>query len=77
MKTTTHTIRKLKGRRPIVAVTAYDAITAGLADEAGVDMILIGDSVGNTLLGFDTTLPVTIETMVHHTAAVARARPTQ
>ncbi|MDE3084347.1 MAG: 3-methyl-2-oxobutanoate hydroxymethyltransferase [Verrucomicrobiota bacterium] len=75
MKTTTHTLRKLKGQRPIAAVTAYDAITARLADAAEADLILVGDSVGNTLLGFENTVPVTIEMMVHHTAAVARAKP--
>lgn len=75
VKTTTHLLRQLKGRRPIVAVTAYDAITARLAGEAGVDLILVGDSVGNTLLGFETTVPVTLDMMAHHTAAVARAKP--
>jgi 3-methyl-2-oxobutanoate hydroxymethyltransferase len=75
LKTTTYTLRKLKGERPIVAVTAYDALMARLAGEADVDLILVGDSVGNTLLGFETTLPVTLEMMVHHTAAVARAKP--
>ena len=75
MKTTTHTLRKLKGQRPIVAVTAYDAITARYASEAGVDIILVGDSVGNTMLGFENTVPVTLDMMVHHTAAVSRAKP--
>jgi 3-methyl-2-oxobutanoate hydroxymethyltransferase len=75
LKTTTLTLRKLKGQRPIVATTAYDVITARLAAEAGVDVILVGDSVGNTLLGFDSTIPVTLDMMAHHTAAVARARP--
>jgi 3-methyl-2-oxobutanoate hydroxymethyltransferase len=75
VKITTHTLRKLKGERAIVAVTAYDALTARYADEAGVDLILIGDSVGNTLLGFETTVPVTLDMMCHHTAAVARAKP--
>lgn len=75
MKTTTLTLRKLKGQRLIVAATAYDAITARYAAEAGVDLILVGDSVGNTLLGFDSTIPVTLDMMVHHTAAVARAKP--
>lgn len=75
MKTTTLSLRKLKGQRPIVAVTAYDALTARFAAEAGVDLLLVGDSVGNTLLGFANTIPVTLEMMVHHTAAVARARP--
>ncbi|HEY0947224.1 MAG TPA: 3-methyl-2-oxobutanoate hydroxymethyltransferase [Opitutaceae bacterium] len=75
MKTTTHTLRKLKGERPIVAVTAYEAITAGYADAAGVDIILVGDSVGNTLLGLENTVPVTLDMIAHHTAAVARAKP--
>ena len=75
MKTTTLTLRKLKGQRPIVAVTAYDALTARFASEAGVDVLLVGDSVGNTLLGFATTIPVTLDMIAHHTAAVARAQP--
>jgi 3-methyl-2-oxobutanoate hydroxymethyltransferase len=75
LKTTTLTLRKLKGQRPIVATTAYDVITARLAAEAGMDVILVGDSVGNTLLGFDSTIPVTLDMMAHHTAAVTRARP--
>lgn len=73
-KLTTHAFRKLKGQRPIVAVTAYDAITARYAGEAGVDIILVGDSVGNTMLGFETTVPVTLDMMCHHGAAVVRAR---
>lgn len=64
----------LKGSRPIVAVTAYDTVMARLADAAGVDLILVGDSVGTVQLGFDTTVPVRLEMMLHHTAAVARAR---
>lgn len=75
MKTTTHTLRKLKGQRPIVAVTAYDAITARYASAAGVDLILVGDSVGNTMLGFENTVPVTLDMICHHTAAVARSKP--
>lgn len=58
-----------------MAVTAYDVITARYAAEAGVDVILVGDSVGDNLLGFDSTIPVTLDMMAHHTAAVARARP--
>jgi len=57
-----------------VAVTAYDAVVAHYADQAGVDFILVGDSVGTTQLGFDTTVPVTLDMMVHHTAAVCRAK---
>ena len=75
MSTTTQTISRLKGERPIVAVTAYDAVMAGYADAAGVDLILVGDSVGTTQLGFNSTVPVTMDMMVHHTAAVCRARP--
>jgi 3-methyl-2-oxobutanoate hydroxymethyltransferase len=75
VKTTPHTLRKLKGERPLVAVTAYDALTAHYADEAGVDLILVGDSVGNTLLGLPTTVPVTLEMILHHAAAVMRAQP--
>jgi 3-methyl-2-oxobutanoate hydroxymethyltransferase len=74
VKITTKTLSALKAERPIVAVTAYDAPTARYADAAGVDLILVGDSVGTTQLGFETTVPVTLEMMVHHTAAVARAQ---
>jgi len=75
LKITTQTIRALKGQRPIAALTAYDFIMAKLAAEAGADLLLVGDSVGNTALGFPTTLQVTLEIMLHHTAAVARAKP--
>ncbi len=61
--------------RPIVMTTAYDAVTARLADAAGVDVILVGDSVGNVCLGFDNTLPVTMAMMNHHLEAVARTKP--
>jgi 3-methyl-2-oxobutanoate hydroxymethyltransferase len=57
-------------------VTAYDAPGARIADAAGVDLILVGDSVANNVLGYEDTLQVTVEDMVHHTAAVARAKPT-
>ena len=56
-------------------VTAYDTPSARIADAAGVDLILVGDSVANNVLGFEDTLQVTMADMVHHTAAVARARP--
>jgi 3-methyl-2-oxobutanoate hydroxymethyltransferase len=72
---TTQTLRALKGQRPVVCVTAYDTPMARCADEAGVDLILVGDSVGNNVLGFPNTVPVTLDMMVHHAAAVARARP--
>ncbi len=74
-KITTKAIRQLKGKRPVVCLTAYDAITAKLASDAGVDIILVGDSYGTTQLGFETTIPVTVEMMLHATAAVVRAKP--
>ena len=66
-------IRERAGEEPLTMLTAYDAPTAELVDEAGIDMILVGDSVGNTRLGYDSTLPVTVEETASHTAAVARA----
>lgn len=75
MKTTTRSIRALKGVRPIVCLTAYDAITARLASEGGADLILVGDSVGNAVLGMPDTVGVTLDMMLHHTAAVVRAKP--
>lgn len=68
-------IAGLKGKRSIVGLTAYDAIMSKLVSKAGVDFILVGDSVGTTLLGYDTTIPVTIDDMVHHTSAVRRGQP--
>jgi 3-methyl-2-oxobutanoate hydroxymethyltransferase len=58
--------------RPLVMLTAYDCPTARLLDQAGCDLILVGDSVGNNVLGYDSTLPVTMEEMLHHTKAVVR-----
>lgn len=60
---------------PLVMVTAYDAPGARIADEAGVDLILVGDSLAMVVLGYEDTLQVTVADMAHHTAAVARARP--
>ncbi len=65
---------KRKGE-PIAMMTAYDHPTARLSDEAGVDIILVGDSLGTVVLGYDTTLPVTMEDMLHHVRAAARAKP--
>ncbi|HWJ97141.1 MAG TPA: 3-methyl-2-oxobutanoate hydroxymethyltransferase [Acidimicrobiales bacterium] len=68
--------RKVRnGDEPLVMVTAYDAPGARVADEAGVDMILVGDSVAMVVLGYDDTLQVTVDDLAHHTAAVARAKP--
>jgi 3-methyl-2-oxobutanoate hydroxymethyltransferase len=69
--------RKVRdGRDPLVMVTAYDAPGARMADEAGVDLILVGDSVAMVVLGYDDTLQVTVEDLAHHTAAVARGLAT-
>jgi 3-methyl-2-oxobutanoate hydroxymethyltransferase len=65
-----------RAARRLVMTTAYDAVTARIADAAGVDMILVGDSVGNVCLGFENTLPVSMAMMNHHLEAVARTRPT-
>jgi 3-methyl-2-oxobutanoate hydroxymethyltransferase len=68
--------RKVRtGSDPLVMVTAYDAPGAQMADEAGVDLILVGDSLAMVVLGYEDTLQVTIDDMAHHVAAVARARP--
>ena len=68
--------RKVRdGGEPLVMVTAYDAPGARIASEAGADLILVGDSVAMVVLGYDDTLQVTVDDMVHHTAAVARAKP--
>ena len=60
-----------RGER-LVMVAAYDALFARLADEAGVDAVLVGDSLGNVVLGLDSTVPVTLDQMIHHGAAVRR-----
>ena len=75
-KVTVRTIRDMKAERVrIVSVTAYDYPSARLADEAGVDLILVGDSVGMVVLGYESTIPVTLSEMVHHLKAVVRAQP--
>ncbi|MBA2625119.1 MAG: 3-methyl-2-oxobutanoate hydroxymethyltransferase, partial [Acidimicrobiia bacterium] len=63
------------GAEPLVMVTAYDAPGARIVDAAGVDLILVGDSLAMVVLGYDDTLSVTVEDMAHHTAAVARTAP--
>jgi 3-methyl-2-oxobutanoate hydroxymethyltransferase len=63
--------KKARGEK-IAALTAYDATTARLLDRAGVDVLLVGDSLGMVVLGYDNTLPVTLDDMLHHTRAVVR-----
>src|SRR5208337_3888810 len=64
-------LMKERGER-IVMLTAYDATMARLLDRSGIDLLLVGDSLGNVILGLDTTIPVTLEAMIHHTRAVSR-----
>jgi 3-methyl-2-oxobutanoate hydroxymethyltransferase len=73
MRVTTSDIRKMKadGKR-FSALTAYDAITARLLDEAGVPLLLVGDSLGMVVLGYENTIPVTLDDILHHTRAVVR-----
>ena len=61
------------GERDVAMWAAYDYATARLVDEAGIDMILVGDSLAQVVLGYESTLPVTMEEMLHHTRAVRRA----
>ena len=72
MKWTASKLKALKGERKIAMVTAYDALTASLVDGADIPAVLVGDSLGMTVLGYETTLPVSLEEMLHHTAAVSR-----
>ncbi|MCJ7435080.1 MAG: 3-methyl-2-oxobutanoate hydroxymethyltransferase [Anaerolineales bacterium] len=67
--------KKVTDGQPITWLTCYDYPTAYLQEQAGIDMILVGDSLGMTMLGFDSTLPVTMDDMMRHTAAVRRGSP--
>ena len=66
--------RKKNGGPPLVVLTAYDAPSTATAEAAGVDALLVGDSLGNVLLGHPNTLPVTMDDMLHHARAVGRVR---
>ena len=73
MKNTVVTIQQMKEKgEKISMLTAYDYSTAKLEDEAGVNTILVGDSLGNVILGYEDTISVTMEDMIHHGAAIAR-----
>ncbi len=69
------TRKVVDGAEPLVMVTAYDAPGARMVDEAGADLILVGDSVAMVVLGYENTLQVTVDDIAHHTAAVSRAMP--
>jgi 3-methyl-2-oxobutanoate hydroxymethyltransferase len=76
-KVTLNTLfRKAREGKPITWLTCYDYPTAYLQEQAGIDMILVGDSLGMTMLGYDSTLPVTMDDMIRHTQAVRRGAPT-
>ena len=74
-KVTVPAILARKGGPKLKVVTAYDTPSAQIADNAGADIILVGDTLAHVMLGFEDTLPATVDIMVHHTAAVARAKP--
>src|SRR5437773_8179289 len=74
-KVTVPAILTRKGGPKLKVVTAYDTPSAHIADNAGADIILVGDTLAHVVLGFEDTLPATVDIMVHHTAAVARAKP--
>jgi 3-methyl-2-oxobutanoate hydroxymethyltransferase len=72
-RVTARSLRSRKGSEPFAMLTAYDFTFARLFDQAGIDVLLVGDSVGNTVQGLDTTLPVTLDEMIYHCRLVSRA----
>jgi 3-methyl-2-oxobutanoate hydroxymethyltransferase len=73
-KITTHTLQEMKRRSEKIAMlTAYDFSMAGIIDDAGIDIILVGDSASNVMAGHETTLPITLDQMIYHASSVVRA----
>ncbi len=73
MRTNVNRIREKKAKgEPLVMLTCYDYSTARILDEAGIELLLVGDSLGTVMLGYENTIPVTLEEMIHHTKAVTR-----
>jgi 3-methyl-2-oxobutanoate hydroxymethyltransferase len=75
-KVTKNTILKMKrSGEKIAAITSYDFLSTRIIDQTGIDLILVGDSLGMVIMGYENTLPVTMEEIIHHLKAVSRARP--
>src|SRR5574338_1610402 len=74
--TLTDLFKKVENHEPITWLTCYDYPTAYLQEQAGLDMIVVGDSLGMTMLGYESTLPVTMDDMIRHSQAVRRGAPT-
>jgi 3-methyl-2-oxobutanoate hydroxymethyltransferase len=71
---TTHTLHEMKSKKEKIAMlTAYDYSTALILDEAGIDVLLVGDSASNVMAGHETTLPITLDQMIYHASSVVRA----
>ena len=71
---TTHTLQEMKSKKEKIAMlTAYDYSTALILDEAGIDVLLVGDSASNVMAGHETTLPITLDQMIYHASSVVRA----
>jgi 3-methyl-2-oxobutanoate hydroxymethyltransferase len=71
-KVTVPAVKARKGKEKLTMLTAYDYVFANIIDNAGIDMILVGDSVGSVMLGYPNTIPVTVEEMIHHTKPVVK-----
>src|SRR3954466_2285978 len=73
-KITTHTLQEMKRKgEKIAMLTAYDFSMAGIIDDAGIDVLLVGDSASNVMAGHETTLPITLDQMIYHASSVVRA----